>query len=290
MKYLHEFIYKMKMDKKFEASRAEFFMGLREKEAFAYKHRYDARIWEQRVSSEQLIDLEQVTASGDQYGKKYNPMDHNYNSSSQSPTEMQSCCTPGSSLRSAVWVGSTNATSQPPVIENSITTEKCTPQIAVQSDKSWKRSSTHVYISRLIKVLQMPKNKEGSSKKAPATVEHDIFLNERIIEDAKVGFYDFLSLDTKYRSSYTSADINREGHSHEGREQFHSGLLPFSLSPNEGKSPRKQFVTKDSNNSSSRSSSKRKAVGVITITDSPKLFRSDFKVPKLKPSASPENV
>ncbi|GER57028.1 homocysteine S-methyltransferase family protein [Striga asiatica] len=201
-----------------------------------------------RVSSEQLIDQEQVTASGDRYGKKYNPMCYKYNSSknlgsSQSPTEMQSCDTPGSSLRSPVWVENTNATSQPLLIENSITNEKCT-QIAVQSENSWKRSSTHVYISRLIKVWQIPKNKEESSKKSPAKIEQDIFLNKRIIQDeqlapeasalcsAKVGFYDFLSLGTEYCSSHTSADINREGHSHEGREQFHSGLLPFSLSPN----------------------------------------------------------
>ncbi|CAA0818561.1 Unknown protein [Striga hermonthica] len=94
-----------------------------------------------QVSSE-LIDFGQATVSGYQNGK------NNGKCSFQSPTRTRSCNTNGSSLRVPVWLESTN-------------TEKCT-QNTVQSEKSWKRSSAHVYISRLIKVLQIPENREGS--------------------------------------------------------------------------------------------------------------------------------
>ncbi|KAI3464840.1 hypothetical protein Pfo_021503 [Paulownia fortunei] len=119
-------------------------------------------------SGEQAIDLEQVTASGIQYGKNYYPMDDKHNglflSPSLSATGAPSSETQGSCLRLPAWFESTNYASQPRVIENSVTSEKYT-QVAVESKKSWKRSSAHVYISRLIKVLQISERKEGLLEK-----------------------------------------------------------------------------------------------------------------------------
>ncbi|KAL0360550.1 UNVERIFIED_CONTAM: hypothetical protein Sradi_3739500 [Sesamum radiatum] len=67
-----------------------------------------------------------------------------------------------------------------------------------------------------------------------------------------------------------------------------------------GKAPRKQFISKVGvgeyeigfleTKGEGSSSSKRKAAEVITIPDTPKLFTSNFKVPKLKSSSTPRRV
>ncbi|KAL8524067.1 hypothetical protein ACS0TY_013874 [Phlomoides rotata] len=90
------------------------------------------------------IDLQQGGVSGVQYDKCKGP-----------PTsETHKSCS-----RFPAWFESTILSSQPRVTENSIT------PVSVESKNSWKRCTAHVYISRLIKVLQISQRKESLPEK-----------------------------------------------------------------------------------------------------------------------------
>ncbi|KAH6763778.1 hypothetical protein C2S52_012631 [Perilla frutescens var. hirtella] len=106
-------------------------------------------------SREQEIHLDQVTASGVQYGNNCSSIDLSATGAVSSETN-KSCL----SARIPSLFESTKFSSKPCSIENKITTEKLTG-IANKSSKSWKRCSAHVYISRLINVLRISDRKEG---------------------------------------------------------------------------------------------------------------------------------
>lgn len=113
-------------------------------------------------NGEQEIHLDQVTASGSQYGKNCSSIGEQYkdlllspNATRATSSETHKSCPSG---RIHSLFESTNFSSQPRAIENKITTEKETR--APESNMSWKRCSAHVYISRLIKVLQISDRKE----------------------------------------------------------------------------------------------------------------------------------
>ncbi|KAL0360553.1 UNVERIFIED_CONTAM: hypothetical protein Sradi_3739800 [Sesamum radiatum] len=90
-------------------------------------------------------------------GKHYYSMDDKNNGALSSGTQ-------GSRIRIPAWFENTNHASQPCATENSITALKCT-QAAAGSERTWKRCSAHVHISRLIKVLQVSEKKEGLLEK-----------------------------------------------------------------------------------------------------------------------------
>ncbi|PIM99490.1 hypothetical protein CDL12_28018 [Handroanthus impetiginosus] len=117
-------------------------------------------------SDKEAIDQKPVTAT--QYGKNYNPIVDKSKGlylSSLSATGVSSSETPGPScLRLPAWFESTNYASQPRAPEEDINPEKYT-RAPVESKTLWKKCSAHVYISRLIKVLQISERKDGLLEK-----------------------------------------------------------------------------------------------------------------------------
>ncbi|KAL3639064.1 hypothetical protein CASFOL_016971 [Castilleja foliolosa] len=200
-----------------------------------------------------VIDLEHVPASEAQFGNNYYPTDDTYNETGYQCSETQRSC-----QRLPGWLKSTNFASKQRVTENNISTEKCL--VAVQSNKSWKRSSAHVYISRLIKVLQITeKNDERSPEKpaqltsfndiivsavekGPSEIKNDIFPHKRLIQDrqlasetstlysAKDG-YNFLSLGMELNRAGPSYAAPRQVHASYAESQKHPSML-FSLPQN----------------------------------------------------------
>ncbi|XP_057794819.1 uncharacterized protein LOC131011082 isoform X2 [Salvia miltiorrhiza] len=104
-------------------------------------------------SGEEELHLDQVAASGFQHGKnKYKELFPlpNLSATRATSSETHKSCLGSRTLFST----------QPRVVENTISTEKHT-RVGPESNKLWKRCSAHVYISRLIKVLQISDRKEG---------------------------------------------------------------------------------------------------------------------------------
>ncbi|KAL7117492.1 hypothetical protein ACP275_03G074600 [Erythranthe tilingii] len=103
---------------------------------------------------EHATELRQAATSGIQYDKNYPPMDIK-NNKGLFPSPPQSSKPQESGKRIPPWFEKAN--SAPAIENNSSTTEK----VVVESNKSWKRSTAHVYISRLIQVLQLSEKNEG---------------------------------------------------------------------------------------------------------------------------------
>ncbi|KAK6131298.1 hypothetical protein DH2020_034969 [Rehmannia glutinosa] len=108
---------------------------------------------------------------------------------------------------------STNIACQPPVIENSITTEKYT-RVAVESKKTWKRSSAHVYISRLIKVLQISEGKELSLEK-PTQLTTSVDAHQMTGINGRNGGLSFNGIDPAAEKD-SSAEIQNDILLHKG--------------------------------------------------------------------------
>ncbi|KAI3460397.1 hypothetical protein Pfo_017060 [Paulownia fortunei] len=126
-------------------------------------------------SCERMIGWEQVSASEIQYGKHHYPKEDKYKGSFRSPSlsstgvlspEIQGSCLRSSYNRFPAWFENTNCATQPSVIKNSVTADKVHyPRVVLEPKKSWKRCSAHVYIARLIKVLQKSERNKGLLQK-----------------------------------------------------------------------------------------------------------------------------
>ncbi|KAL2468249.1 uncharacterized protein Fot_51774 [Forsythia ovata] len=128
------------------------------------------------------ITLEQV---GIQNGAHHTFMENKNNDiSGLSQTGALSSQTQGSRLQSSTtkltaWFDQTNYATCPLSIEKSVINEKFTRQdsrVLFESKKSWKKCSAHVYITRLIKVLQITERKDGLQEK-PAHSSQNEGLN-----------------------------------------------------------------------------------------------------------------
>ncbi|GER57026.1 cytomatrix family protein [Striga asiatica] len=271
MKYLHEVIYKMKMDKKFEASRADFFLGLREKETFAYKHRYGwflSFFWNHLCFTQfsycQVWAFETLTELGRHYAE---------NSGS------------GRLLRMISWKMDKQLLSEKLKkffnMSEALKNEVRKLKSAIEKCKSDKNTEiTALLAEKKFVWHQLKKTEDVLEKEIKRKDEEVKYANEKLRQIVNTAEELQLSHEN-LRTTFARLEVESVRRITQRKQN--------ACKSAEGKFPRKQFVTKGSN-SSSRSSSKRKAVGVITIQDSPKLFRSDFKVPKLKPSKSPKNV
>ncbi|XP_042035839.1 uncharacterized protein LOC121782171 [Salvia splendens] len=210
-------------------------------------------------SHEEEIHLDRVTASGLQYGKnKYKDL---------FPSPNLSAMQAASSETHRLFEGTT-FTSQPHVVESKISSEKHT-RVATESNNSRKRCSAHVYISRLIKVLQISDRKEGlpvkpaqptnfrgsdnqmgrngdtyfsaididAAEKGSSENQNGFLLNKRPIQDeqmasetsAKQG-YDILSLGMGIRGLDTSESANGAGCFLEPPKQYY---MPYTQSRNQ---------------------------------------------------------
>ncbi|XP_020550912.1 uncharacterized protein LOC105166066 [Sesamum indicum] len=124
-------------------------------------------------------------------------------------------------------------------------------------------------ILRLLKEIELLKSKFGSASPLLCPCRTDAAASDRKVQNTGTrGRGETLKKESDpSQTSEKMAHRKRSAHKSTG-----------------GKAPRKQFNLKGS------SSSKRKAAEVITIPDTPKLFTSNFKVPKLKSSSTPRRV
>ncbi|KAL1533301.1 hypothetical protein AAHA92_33204 [Salvia divinorum] len=217
-------------------------------------------------SREEEIHLDQVTASGLQYGR------NKYKDLFPSPNLSAMQATTSETHKSCRLFEGTIFSSQPHVVENKISSEKHT-RVATESNNSWKRCSAHVYISRLIKVLQISDRKEGlpvkptqpttcrdsdnqmlringrngdtyfsaidivAAEKGSSENQNGFLLHKRPIQDeqmasetsAKQG-YDFLSLGMGIRGLDTSESANGAGCFLEPPKQYY---MPYMQSRNQ---------------------------------------------------------
>ncbi|CAL5415988.1 unnamed protein product [Camellia sinensis] len=175
--------------------------------------------------------------------------------------------TQGPSLRSSpaktpVWLGMAPSVTPPGSLRNGVLTEKDS-RAPVGRNKPWKRCSAHVYVSRLIKVLQITEKKdvlpvlatqltsnEGSKRvgysaeKNPIEVRNAILLHKGLIQEhqqqasststlytTQKKSFDFLSLSARGGGMEATNSANKVGNELEPLTQFQIPYLP-SLAQN----------------------------------------------------------
>ncbi|CAA0818558.1 Unknown protein [Striga hermonthica] len=300
IKYLHEVIHKMKMDQKFEASRAEFFLGLKEREAFVYKHRYenvdselaDFRQWFDYLVQKCEEPKDDVSSKGE--GSRNKALQ---NEVKKLKCEIEKCKSDKNTEISALLAEKNFVWHQLKKTEDDLnkeikrkdeevkqaherlrlivnaSTELQVSHEELRTDFSRLESDSvqkSEEISRLLKEIDLLKSRSES----PSTLLHPCRASER-------------------RGKNRGGDTSNGGGVIKVKKEADNSRSSGKISQTKktartsagGKAPKKQFTT---GSTSSSNSSKRKAVEVITISDSPRLFTSNFKVPKLKPSASPK--
>ncbi|KAL3639061.1 hypothetical protein CASFOL_016968 [Castilleja foliolosa] len=295
IKSLHGVICKMKVEYEVESTKSDLFLASSEKEAAIYKHRYDN-------ADSQLVDLRQ---SFDYLSQKCeepknipddasNKAEGSRNKSLQNEVrklkaEIEKCKSDKNTEILALLAEKKFIWNQFENMES-----KLTYDIKKKDDKV-KRANEKVQL-----VLNRADELQASNEKLRtdlAKVESESARkNEEIIGllkqienlNAKVGPTETPSLRSCRggRSSANEGGVIKVKKETNSSQTFGKMVhtKPSAHKSTGGKAPRKQLTTKGS--SSNSSSSKRKAVEVITIPDSPKLFNSTFKVPKLKPSAT----
>ncbi|GER26606.1 cytomatrix family protein [Striga asiatica] len=297
IKYLHEVIYKMKMDQKFEASRAEFFLGLKEREAFVYKHRYenvdselaDFRQWFDYLVQKCEEPKDDVSSKGE--GSRNKALQ---NEVKKLKCEIEKCKSDKNTEVTALLAEKNFVWHQLKKTEDDLNKEikrkdeevkhaheklrhivNASEELQVSHEKlrtdfsrlesdSVRKSEE---ISRLLKEIDLLKSRSES----PSTLLHPCKISERGGKS---------SGDTSNGGGVIK--VKKEADNSRSSGKTSQTKQTARKSTGRGKAPKKPFTGSTSN----INSSKRKAVEVITIEDSPRLFTSNFKVPKLKPSAS----
>ncbi|KAK6115225.1 hypothetical protein DH2020_007494 [Rehmannia glutinosa] len=278
---IRDFFMQMKMEQKVESVKAELLLGLKEREAFIYKHRYEN-------ADDDLADFREW-----------------FDYLSQKCAETKDI----SDDVSNKGEGSRNKALQNELLLNraeelQISNDKLRIDFTKMESESVQKSEE---IFRLLKEIELLKSRSGSaplllrpcrtgaaSRRGGENSTSDggvIKVKKesdpsQTSEKSAYGAWEMdwtYAADTQHMSSdprnlpvddFDVQDLTSIAHK---KQSAHKSTG--------GKAPRKQFITKGSS-----SSSKRKAVDVITIEDSPKLFTSSFKIPKLKSSSSPKIV
>ncbi|KAG8377921.1 hypothetical protein BUALT_Bualt08G0083800 [Buddleja alternifolia] len=304
IKSLLEVIYTMKMEQKVESLKSDMMLGLKEREAFTYMHRYDN-------ADSELADFREWF---DYLSKKCSePKDTSNDVSNKGgasrnkalqdevrrlKSEIDKCQTEKNSEISALLAEKNFVWNQFKKMENDLneklrkkgdevehTNKKVQALVnraeelqfsnerlridfaKVKSDSSQKSEE----ISRLVKEIEVLKSRSDSMTPLLRQCRADAAGSHR---------------GGKNRTTdQTVVTVKKESYSSNNIEQIARTKQSAHKSTG-GKAPRKQLNMKGS----SSSSSKRKAVEIITIPDTPKLFTSSFKVPKLKPSLSPQII
>ncbi|GFP95268.1 hypothetical protein PHJA_001671100 [Phtheirospermum japonicum] len=293
IKSLHGVMCKMKVEHEVESTRADLFLVSSEKEAAIYKHRYDS-------ADSQLADLRQsfdylsqkCEEPKDMPDDTSNKAEGSRNKSLQNEVrklkgEIEKCKLDKNTEISALLAEKKFVWNQFEKMESNLTNE------IKKKDDEVKRANEKVQL-----VLNRADELEASNEKLRtglAKVEtessqksEEIFRLLKEIENlkAKVGPTETPSLRSCRGGKSSNVDggvikVKKETNSSQTFEKM-ARTKPSAHKSTGGKAPRKQLTTKGS----SSSSLKRKAVEVITIPDSPKLFNCTFKVPKLKSSAT----
>ncbi|PIN09144.1 hypothetical protein CDL12_18269 [Handroanthus impetiginosus] len=303
IKSLHEVIYKMKMEQKVDSMKTELMLGLKEREAFIYKHRYEDADSELADFREWFDYLSQncsapKNTSGDVSGKGEGGLRNKalQDEVRKLKSGIEKCKLEKNSEISALLEEKNFVWNQLKIMENDyskqlkkkcdevdhanekvqilvdqaeelqISNERLRTDFANMKSESVQKSEE---ISRLLKEIEVLKSRSSGS----ASPSLRSFGAEQATASQKGG----KNGTTVGRVIAVKKELDSSGKMGRAKPSAHKSTG--------GKAPRKQFTTKGSS-----SGSKRKAADVITIPDTPKLFTSSFKVPKLKSSSSPQIV
>ncbi|KAK6131276.1 hypothetical protein DH2020_034986 [Rehmannia glutinosa] len=359
IKSLHEVIYKMKMEQKVESVKAELLLGLKEREAFIYKHRYDdvsnkgegsrnkalqneVRKLKSEIVKCKLdknIEISALLAEKNFIWNQFEKMEIDLNKEIRKKDEEVK-----------------HANEKVQLLLNreeelQMSNDKLRIDFTKMESESVQKSEE---IFRLLKEIELLKSRSGSAPpllRPCRTGAASQRGGENSTSDGGVIKVKKES-DPSHTSEKSAYGAGKMDWTYAADTQhMSSGPLNLPIAHKKqsahkstgGKAPRKQFITKDNNllssakippllifhlfhawwvipctwdeqgiievveqkdlemeimgytfvhgmNKGSSSSSKRKAVDVITIEDSPKLFTSSFKIPKLKSSSSPKIV
>ncbi|KAK4429377.1 hypothetical protein Salat_1238100 [Sesamum alatum] len=301
IKSLHQVIYKMKMEQKVESANAEFMLGLKDREAFIFKHRYenadnelaDFREWFDYLSekcSEPKDTLDDFSNKGE--GRRNKALQ---NEVRKLKSEIEKCKSEKNSEISALLQEKNFVWNQYKMMESNytklrkksdevehanerlqalvnraeelqISNEKLKTDFAKMESESVQKSEE---ILRLSKKIELLKSKLGSVSPLLRPCTTEAAASDRAGKNSGTGGRG-VTLKKETDPSHTSEKMARR------KRSAHKSTG--------GKAPKKQFNSKGS------SSSKRKATDVVTLPDTPKLFTSSFKVPKLKSSSTPQRV
>ncbi|KAL0351763.1 UNVERIFIED_CONTAM: hypothetical protein Scaly_1565000 [Sesamum calycinum] len=270
IKTLHQVIYKMKMEQKVESAKAELMLGLKDREAFIYKHRYenadnelaDFREWSDYLSqkcSDPKDTLDDFSNKGE--GSRNKALQNEFKMMESDYTKQL--------RKKSDEVEHANERLQALVNraeELQISNERLRIDFGKMESESVKKSEE---ILRLLKEIELLKSKVGSVSPLLRPCRTEAAASNRKGKNTGTGGRG----ETLKKESDPSQTSEKMAHR---KQSAHKSTG--------GKAPRKQFNLKGS------SSSKRKAAEVISIPDTPKLFTSSFKVPKLKSSSTPRRV
>ncbi|KAI3464836.1 hypothetical protein Pfo_021499 [Paulownia fortunei] len=298
IKSLHEVIYKMKMEQKVESVKAELMLGLKQRDVFIYKHRYenadnelaDFREWFDYLSqkcSEPKDITDDVSNKGE--GSRNKALQDEVR---KLKTEIEKCKLEKNSEISSLLAEKNFVWNQYKKMESDFTKQlrkKCdevehanekvqvlvnrAEELQISNEKLrtdfTKMESESVQksdeIFKLLKEIELLNSRSGSASPLLRPCRAEAAASHRRGKNSTTDGRVITVKKESDPSTFEMAHRKQSAHKSTG-----------------GKAPRKQFITKGS------SSSKRKAVDVITIPDTPKLFTSSFKVPKLKCSSSPQ--
>ncbi|CAA3002198.1 spindle apparatus lin-5 [Olea europaea subsp. europaea] len=289
VKFLHDLIFQMKIEQKVESVKAELMMGLKEREAFIFKHKYedtdtelsDFREWFDYLS-EKCAEPKAIS-DGASTAREVRGNMALQNEMRRLRGEIEKCNSEKDSEVSALLAEKNFIWNQYKTMETDFTdqlrrkcaeveysngkikalgskmeelqfsNEKLRTDLAMLESDSNKKSEE---ISRLSKEIELIKSRSGSATPALRRCREETgTLKNSSMEGRAI---------TVKKELYSSQTLEKLAPS-----------KPTARKSTGGKAPKKQLAIKGS------SSSKRKA-DVITIPDTPKLFTSSFKVPKLK--------
>ncbi|XP_042012984.1 uncharacterized protein LOC121761399 [Salvia splendens] len=269
VQFLHEFIYKMKMEQKVSSLKAEFALGLKERESFIFKHRYENAENEAADFKEWLDYLVRkctwpIDASIDiRCESSRNKALHE--EVRKLKNELEKSKVDRSSEISALLAEKNFIWNQYKQMETSLT-----EKIRKERDEAKNANEkVHMLVSRADE-LQISNE---MLKANITTMESE--SNKKNEEIAKL----MKEIETlKARSGSASALLRpcRAGSASSSGRGKKSSATRASTIKGKKESDSSQTTEKGSRNL------KRKAIDVIVIPDTPKLFTSSFKVPKLK--------
>ncbi|KAL3840217.1 hypothetical protein ACJIZ3_024808 [Penstemon smallii] len=296
IKSLTQVIYQMKMEQKVESTKVELLLGFKERESLIYKKRYEKAVDELADFCELVAYLSQQNSEPkDAADDVSNIGESSRNKALQAEvrrlkSELEKFKSEKKSEISALLDEKNFVWNQYNKMDSDFTeklrrkchevdqanekiqllvnkeeelqnlNERLKTDIAKMESESVQKSQEISGLSKEIEILksETPILRQCSSKAGPSQKRG----NKRTIDGMVI------TVKKESDASHTSekmAPVKRSAHKSTG-----------------GKAPKKQFGVKKGS-----SSSKRKAVDVITIPDdTPKLFTSSFKVPKLKSSSS----
>ncbi|XP_057794834.1 uncharacterized protein LOC131011085 [Salvia miltiorrhiza] len=279
VKFLHEFIYKMKMEQKVDSLKAEFTLGLKERESIVFKHRYenaendmaDFREWcdylvrkfsgltGESIDISKKGESSRIKALQDEVRKLKNEIE-------KSKVEKNAEISALMAEKNFIW-------NQFEQMETSLTEKLRKERDEVKNVKE----KFQILVSRADE-LQI------SNEKLKANIftmeSESIKKNEEIVKLMK----EIETLKSRSGSASTLLRPCRADAASSSRRGKKSSTTRGSIGRVKKESDPSQTTEKGS------SSLKRKGIDVIIIPDTPKLFTSSFKVPKLKNSSSPDRV